>query len=69
MVSLVRPEDGKGLAVQVGIVEPPGLDDCPDMVALRLELAFKHPWAAPFRHLFQALGGVTTVLPHSAKGT
>ena len=68
VVSLVRPEDGKGLAVQIGIVEPPGLDDCPDVVALRLQLTLKHPRAPPFRHLFQTLRGVPTVLPHSANG-
>ena len=67
VVALISPEDGEGLAVEVGIVESPGLDDCPDVVALGLQLAFQHPRAAPFRHLLQTLGGIATVLPHSGR--
>lgn len=66
VVPPVRPEDGKGLPVDVRVPQPPGLDDGPDPGALRLQLALQHPGGTPLGHLRQALGGEAVVVPHPA---
>ena len=43
MVVFVGSEDGKGLAVDVGVPEAPGLDDGADVLGFGFQLRFQNP--------------------------
>ena len=47
----VGPEDGEGLALDVGVPETSRLDDRPDVTAARLQLALQQSWGTPLGHL------------------
>ena len=51
VVLRVGPEDGEGLALDVGVPEPSRLDDRPDVTAARLQLALQQSWGTPLGHL------------------
>lgn len=65
MVVGVGSEDGKGLAIDVGVPEASGLDDGANVRALGLELGLEDPGRAPLGHLGQAVGGKAVVVPDS----
>ena len=67
MVDFIRPENGKGLSVHVGIPESPGLDDCPDVLTFGLQFALENPGGSPFGHLGQTLRREAVVIPNPVR--
>ena len=64
MVPFVRPEDGEGLAVEVGMPQPAGLDDGPDVRGFGLELALQDPGGAVLSHFRESFGCQAIIRPY-----